>query len=169
MVLGSEFTEPADAPDHSGFRLVDMFTSCTDTDVKSDIIRSFTSLDASLRIVCATVAFGLGIDCPNVHQVIHWGAPDDVESYIQESGRAGRDGNASLALLLKTAVPKRPRHNIAKNMVTYQDNSKTCRRDLLFDNYKHVDLGSLCLCCDICSVSCTCGSCNKKQSAFIFL
>ena len=84
--LGECFTEPSDAPDHSGFRLVDMFTSCTDNEVKSDIIKSFTSPTSPLRVVCATIAFGLGIDGPYVRQVIHLGIPDDIESYIQESG-----------------------------------------------------------------------------------
>ena len=41
----------------------------------------------------------MGIDCPDVHQVIHWGAPDDEEMYFQETGRAGRHGALSCALL----------------------------------------------------------------------
>ena len=51
-------------------------------------------------MVCAMVAFGMGLDCTDVCQVIHVGAPDDVESYIQETGRGGRDGNLSLATVL---------------------------------------------------------------------
>ena len=42
----------------------------------------------------------MGVDCPNVGQLVHYGPPDDIESYIQETGRAGRDGRVSLALLL---------------------------------------------------------------------
>ena len=52
-------------------------------------------------MVIATVAFGLGVDCPDVREIIHVGMPEDVESYIQETGRAGRNGHPALAILLK--------------------------------------------------------------------
>lgn len=51
------------------------------------------------RIIC-TSAFGMGLDVPNVRMVIHWQHPASVEDYLQEFGRAGRDGNASIAVLL---------------------------------------------------------------------
>ena len=81
------------------YRLVDMYTSCTDSEVKEQI-DSFTKSDGILRIVCSTIAFGMGVDCPNVRLVIHLGPPDDTESYIQETGRAGRDEKHAEALLL---------------------------------------------------------------------
>ncbi len=45
----------------------------------------------------------MGLDCSDVRQVIHLGASEDLESYIQESGRGGRDGKPSLALLFDIA------------------------------------------------------------------
>ena len=42
----------------------------------------------------------MGINCPNVRNVVHYGAPDDLDAYVQETGHAGRDGQSSCALLL---------------------------------------------------------------------
>ena len=51
-------------------------------------------------VVIATVAFGMGINCNDVHKVIHVGPPEDIECYTQETSRAGQDGGESLVLLM---------------------------------------------------------------------
>ena len=109
-----------------------MFTSCTEG-VKNQILKSFTSPTSPLRVVIATIAFGMGIDCPDIRQIVHLGPPDDIEGYLQATGRAGRDGKQSEALLL---------------------NKKS------FDNYVTPSFRSKCMCCDVCTKLCSCNNCK---------
>jgi RecQ family ATP-dependent DNA helicase len=68
---------------------------------RDTIVGRFTGrLDPALNIVICTNAFGMGIDVPNVRLVINWQHPASVEDYLQEFGRAGRDGKPALAVVL---------------------------------------------------------------------
>ena len=106
--LREGFTEPLGAPDLPQFRLLDMYHSSVDEEIKENILKLF-STPTHLRIIITTVAFGMGIDCQDVRQIVHVGPPEDVESYIQETGRAGCDGLQSIAVLVQYCIPK-PRH-----------------------------------------------------------
>ena len=66
-----------------------------------------------LDIICCTNAFGMGVDKANVRYIIHFHYPSQIESYLQEIGRAGRDGNPSIAILLYCNED----HDLAKSIV----------------------------------------------------
>ena len=127
-----------------------MYTHCTDSSVKKKILEQFTS-PSSLHVVIATVAFCMGIDCQDVRQIVHWEVPEDSEMYIQESGRAGRDGRLSS---INYCVNK----------------SSECRRSILYSDFPGCEFASVgCMCCDVCAKSCKCGQCGDKLGTFFLI
>ena len=65
------------------------------------LLGQFTGrLNPPVRVIICTKAFGMGLDLPDVRLVIHWQHPASVEDYLQEFGRAGRDGELSVAVLI---------------------------------------------------------------------
>ena len=101
--LGKEMMDPIGVcRDLPQFRLLDMFSACTHPAVKNSILQSLPDSGSTLRVVVATVAFGMGLDCPNICRVIHWGPSSDIELYLQETGRAGCDGESAVANLYYT-------------------------------------------------------------------
>lgn len=86
------------------------FHSSLSVAVKQQVQEAFHR--GELQAVVATVAFGMGIDKPDVRRVVHYGMPSSLEHYAQESGRAGRDGKLALCMVLFT-VSDRCRREMA--------------------------------------------------------
>lgn len=117
-----------------------------------------------LQIVVATVAFGMGINKPNVRFVVHFDIPRNIESYYQETGRAGRDGLPAEALMLydpadmawlrrcldeKTPGPLQDIERHKLNAMGAFAEAQTCRRLVLL-NYFGEGRQQPCDNCDIC-------------------
>lgn len=72
-------------------------------------------MNDQLDVICCTSAFGMGINKPNVRLVIHYHFPSELESYIQEMGRAGRDGLTSVGLILFSKADKQLHEHIIEH------------------------------------------------------
>jgi ATP-dependent DNA helicase RecQ len=108
------------------------------TDVRSQ--KQDKWMSGASRIIVATNAFGMGIDKPDVRFVIHIDLPDSLEAYFQEAGRAGRDGQKSVAVLLYNNSDKRRLHKMVTDSFPAIDTIRSVYNSIC--NYLMIAVGS---------------------------
>jgi len=79
--------------------LYGMFHSKTPESIQKTVLSEFLKRESRIRLIVPTCALGMGVNIPDVELIIHYGIPTEVESYVQEIERSGRDGRACNALL----------------------------------------------------------------------
>ena len=105
-LMGKNITDPPGAQynGHLECCLVENFTAVSSQYMREAVLKEFCKCDTKLRVLVATNAFGMDIDCPDIERIINWGCPNTLEELVQETGRGGRDGHYVQAILYSTAI-----------------------------------------------------------------
>ncbi|XP_066916950.1 bifunctional 3'-5' exonuclease/ATP-dependent helicase WRN-like [Clytia hemisphaerica] len=142
--------------EHPKKRRVDMFHGGTADSVKSHILEEISKEDSHIRVVICTIAFGMGVNAKGINESIHFGPSKSITSFVQESGRIGREGKPSVSRLFHTSTLTGKVDTKMKEFVHSKDQ---CRRKILlslFSNSTSAEYGCGCECCDICALKCEC-------------
>ena len=122
--------------------------------MKEMILSQLTSNSPTVRVVFATVAIGMGVDIPSIREIIHVGPPSSVQQYLQETGRAGRDGLACKAVLYYNNRDISKIRHVGEDMRSYCKIEDQCLRSFLLRYLQYGEpshnLGHHC--CSFCSM-----------------
>eukprot|EP00112_Aurelia_sp_Birch-Aquarium-sp1_P017158 Seg3959.1 transcript_id=Seg3959.1/GoldUCD/mRNA.D3Y31 product="ATP-dependent DNA helicase tlh1" protein_id=Seg3959.1/GoldUCD/D3Y31 len=112
----------------SSLQLYEKYQGNTDEHKKELITTSLATTNGDVRLLIATVAFGMGVDCKDLDLIVHYGPPSDIDNYRQETGRAGRDGQQSHAVLI--LFPKAVSKRTSPQMKAYCKNKDICQQQI---------------------------------------
>ncbi len=143
--------------------IIEMLHSCSPQANKETVLEAFQHENSGLKVLVATIAFGMGIDCKGVYRTIHFGPAKNIKVHIQETGLAERDGKQSVSYVIYQGILLSHVDKEIKNYVkTDQCRCKTMLK--YFDTSLSVDFPELShLCCHNCALHCQCKSsdCGK--------
>ena len=149
------------------YRVVEVYAAPLSKDLKESVLQEFSLFNSVLRVVIATVAFGMGLDIPDIRQIVLFGAlsPEDL---VQQCGRSGRNGAFSKVIILPTKL-------LPETSATVKEfcsaTNRECRQKVLFRDFLNADsicMEPMCMCCDICLPLCRCGECKQLHSIFLY-
>lgn len=124
-------------------------------EMKHYIVMELRKPCPKIRVILAIVAIGMGLDAPSIFRVIHCRPPTTLENYLQEFGRAGRNGQKASALLYyNNSDIASNRKGISQAMVDYCKNSAACFRLLIVNHFGYENVvfsGSPLDCCSHCA------------------
>ena len=144
-------------------RLIGTFHAGLCNKDQKTIIQNFVKEESTIRLIMCTVAFGLGVNIPDVRFVVHWDACDSTLQYWQDAGRAGRDANEAKAYMYAT-----------KSSIVHINGTISCFRKAILNcmipgssesNIKQPCTLKCdpcecdqCFCCSICMATCPCNN-----------
>lgn len=143
----------------------DMFHTNTEHDVQQNIIDSFSHADGSVRVLNATIAYGMGVDVKGVNTTIIFGRCTDLDDYIQMSGRIRRDGKPSMAITIQFPGDIAGKA-VSARMKDFTIKGDRCRREVVREVFGQSSNFHILPhdCCDVCASSCVCRPSGCKDS-----
>ena len=155
--------------------MIDSYHGNKKDEGKASVLKRLKQRDGELRCIVSTVAFGMGIDIPDIYRVIIWGCPSTIDSFWQECGRAGRDGiTRSITTMYALRNKRKHADESMKELLQKAENESVCVRHFILNflrlpgmelpptNVSVCTLGCKececagCLCCNVCRKKCPC-------------